>query len=388
MTTVLAAAAGEAGTPGWSSILWGLVIAVILILLTGWFVAAEFGILASRKGRVEAAADSGANAGPVALGLIGDIGTSIAGIQLGITIFSVVLGYIAEPAVLALLERVFEPWVDLTSGPNHTVAFIVAYAMVSFLHILIGEMVPKNLAIARPERTLLVLAFPTRAFIWLFKPVIWTLNAIGNLGARLFGVDPAAAADVGHGTGELAVIVRQSAEEGFLDPGDHELVSGALDFNERTVAEIMTPRDLVVSMPRWSTVAQLEGLMARTGHSRIPITGAGGLDAAIGFIHAKSLLSLDPSESNDSLPAKIVADLLVFAPDRPIDQVLRAMKVSRRHIGLVETSEGGEVVGLVTLEDVLEELVGEIRDESDRVRRRARWRAAGTTAAVVATSEG
>ena len=317
---------------------------------------------------MEQANEDGSASGSLALKLMGDLGNTISGIQLGITIASLVLGFVAEPAVVAALERLLGRWINLSEGPNHTAAVAFSFALVSFLHILIGEMVPKNFALAAPERTVLLLARPTSGFISLFRPVIWALTAIGNLGARMFGVDPKDSLDESHGSGDLAVVVRQSAAEGFLDPSDTELVTGALGFGDLTVGEIMTKRDAVVSLPRWSSVAEVEALMVGTGHSRIPITGAGGLDSAIGFVHAKSLLTLPTEAQQGMLPDHTLADLLVFGPERPIDEVLLAMQVNRRHIGLVETADGS-VVGLITLEDVIEELVGDLLDESDGGRR-------------------
>jgi CBS domain containing-hemolysin-like protein len=350
-----------------------LVATVVLIGASAWFVAVEFALLASRPSRLSTAADDTTRSGRIAHAMARNIQPQLTAAQLGITLSTLILGYVAEPALARLLENLFEPWIDLHTGVAHTITVIVSLAVVAFFHIVLGEMVPKNIAIALPERTLVRLAAPTRLFVLVLSPLITLLTWVSVAGARLMGVEATDEISAGHGTAALGMVVRESADEGLIDRDDSDLIAGALDLGGRTTAEVLVERGNVVAMPRWSTVGEVEAVMARTGHSRIPLTGAGGLDEPVGFVHAKRLLTLGPESTDRPLPVQVISNLLVVEPERPLTEVLQAMRRTRRHIALVRNGSQ-PVLGLVTLEDALEALVGDIRDESDRLRRRNTWR--------------
>jgi CBS domain containing-hemolysin-like protein len=232
-----------------------------------------------------------------------------------------------------------------------------------FFHTVIGEMVPKNLAIAEPDRTALWLALPMRAFTVAFKPAIILLNVLTTIGLRLFNItspDELVTAATGD---ELAGMLAASRQEGLLDEVEHRLMTGALGFPAREVTAVMVPRAEVVAVPVGSPVEEVERVAAGHGHSRLPVHG-GELDQILGYVHAKDLLALPPSARQRPLPRTIVRRMLTVPTDRTLMDLLLAMKRARLHFAVVVDGAGG-VAGIVTLEDVLESLVGDIRDEHD-----------------------
>ena len=357
---------------------------VVLLLANAFFVASEFALVASRRTRIDQLAEDGSKRARLAKRLSGELSFQLAGAQLGITMASLGLGFVAEPAVADALESALEPLGGLPESVLHTIAFVVALAIVVFLHMVIGEMVPKNITIAAPEQTLLWLSLPTSMYSTLFRPVIRALNAMANGVLRLIGVEPRDELAVTHSADELASMLAASRREGLLEEFEHHLLDRALAFGGRQVATIMVPRDQVRGVPRTATVAQAERLALESGHSRLVVHGR-DLDQVLGFVHAKDLLSVDSGERDRPLVAGRIRRMLVLSEDRRLRDVLLSMRRSRIHAALV-VDANGRTAGLVTLEDVLEELVGEIADEHDvpaapaaRARRRAARRARSLT---------
>ena len=262
---------------------------------------------------------------------------------------------------------------EVPEGVLHTVSLIVALTIVVFLHMVIGEMVPKNIAIAAPERTLLALARPNRLYVTVFRPVMWLLNALANGTLRLFRVEPRDELAMAHTAEDIALMLAASREEGLIEDVAHDLLTGALDFSEKPISSVMVPRQDVVALRRDDPVAAAEEVVVRTGHSRIPVLGA-GIDDVVGFVHAKDLLTLPPAAQTRPIPQSRIRGILKVPADRPLDEVLVAMRRVRSHVAVV-VDDLGRTAGVVTLEDLLEALVGDIRDESDqglggRLRRR------------------
>jgi CBS domain containing-hemolysin-like protein len=341
-----------------------LVAAVLLLIANGFFVAIEFALLASRVSRLTPMAKDGTDAGAAAaLDAVRDLQTQLAGAQLGITMASLGLGFVAEPAVAAVLESAIEAVVHLPSGVLHTISFLIALAIVVILHMVLGEMVPKNLAIANPERVARLLAPIHAAYIALLRPVIWFLNAISNALVRLFGYEPVDELNTALTVNEFHTLLAGAVMEGKIEGVEHELLSGALDFRARTAGSIMIPRHRMATVRRSASVAEIEALVAETGHSRIPVEGVGPSDV-IGFVHSKDLLRLPPEAQDDQVPLEMMRRMLIVSPDQPVRDLMRAMRRARRHVALVR-SDSGQLLGLVTLEDALEALVGDIRDETD-----------------------
>ncbi len=343
---------------------WFLFAALLLLIANAFFVAVEFALLASRVTRLEPMAeDDDDDRAAVALASIRDLQPQLAGAQLGITMASLGLGFVAEPAIAHLLEDLIKRFVELPSSVLHAISFTIALSFVVVVHMVVGEMLPKNIAIAAPERSARLLAGPHRAYVTLFKPVVWTLTAISNGITRLLGMEPVDELNTALTVNEFHTLLEGAVEEGKLEDLEHDLLSGALDFRARTAGSIMVPRPRMVTVPRATSVADLEQLVAESGHSRIPITGTGPNDV-VGFVHSKDLLRFGADDRNDPVPLEMVRRMLIVHPDQPVRDLMRAMRRMRRHMALVRTTEG-RLLGMVTLEDVLEALVGDIVDETD-----------------------
>ena len=341
-----------------------LLLAALLLVANGFFVAVEFALLAARRTSLQARVEQGSAAARAALASMSDLNRQLAGAQLGITMASLLLGFVAEPTVAGLIEGAIERFVELPASVLHTIGFAVALAIVVFLHMVVGEMVPKNIAISAPERTMLALAFPNRLYVTVAAPALWVLNALANGATRLLGVEPrdelahAASAD------ELAVMLAASREEGLIEDVAHQLLAGALDLGDRPITSVMIPSDRIVWLPRTATPAAAEALVSRSGHSRLVVAGE-GIDDVLGFLHAKDLLTIARDARGRPVPLGRIRRMLVLAPATSLDEALLAMQQARLHMAVVSDGDG-RTLGLVTLEDVIEALVGDIRDESDR----------------------
>lgn len=341
----------------------GLAVAALLIVANAFFVAVEFALIASRRTLIEPLAAEGGRSARVALAAMQELNIQLAGAQLGITMASLLLGFVAEPALAHLLEGPLEG-LGLPEAAVHGVAFVVALTVVVFLHMVLGEMVPKNIALAGPERTLLVLALPNQLYVAIFRPVIRLLTALGNAGVRLLRVEPRSEVDTVHTADEFAAMLAHSREEGLIEEFEHDLLTGVLDFADRPVSAVMVPRGRVTVLAGDATVAEAEQLAADTGHSRLPIATGDDASGLTAFVHVKDLLGLAPSAAASVVPGHLVRPMLRVTPERTLGDLLVQMRQARIHVAVVE--QDGDAVGLVTLEDLLEELVGDIRDESDR----------------------
>lgn len=341
-----------------------LVATVLLLLANAFFVAVEFALVASRRTRLESLAEDGVAGAKRALDSIADLSSQLAGAQLGITIASLLLGYVAEPAIAHALEGVLHDTVDLPESVTTTIGFVVGLTIVVFLHMVLGEMVPKNIAIAGPERTLLALDLPNRLYLKIFGPVIWLLNALANVIVRLLGFEPADELSNSHTSGELAEMISASRAEGLIADVEDQLLRGALSIGESPVRDLMVPRDRIGFVERTATASDAEEAVVRTGHSRLLVVGARGLDDVLGFIHAKDLLTIPAAMREQPLPLGRIRRIPIVRADAVIDDVLFALQDARVHLAVVSDA-AGRTIGLVSLEDVLEELVGDIVDESD-----------------------
>jgi CBS domain containing-hemolysin-like protein len=344
---------------------WALVAAVGLLAANAFFVAVEFAVIASRRSRLESMAADGSRRAQAALAAVGQISLQLSGAQLGITMASLGLGAVAEPAVAELIQSLLESFLDVPSGVLHTISFVIALTLVVVLPMVLGEMVPKNVAIAGPERTLLWLALPNRAYLVVFGPVVKVLNTLGNLGVRALGLEPRDELGGGQTVEELGAIVAASHEEGLIAPEESELLDAALHFGQREVAEIMVPRSRVDVVDREATVADVEGLVSAHGHTRLPVVD-GSIDDTLGFVHVKDVLALGAETPTEVIPDELIRPVVEVVGHHSLGSVLRTMRGRRVHVALVRRGHrGGRVLGIVTLEDVVEALVGQINDESD-----------------------
>ena len=340
-----------------------LLVGAVLLVANGFFVAVEFALLASRRTKLEAMAEGGNARARLAIGSMRHLNVQLAGAQLGITMASLLLGYVAEPAVSGILEDGLH-WFDLPDGVVHTAGFLIALTIVAFLHMVVGEMVPKNIAIAAPERTLLALALPNRIYVTVFGPLLHVLTALANVGTRLLGVEPRDDLATAASAQELAVMLGASRDEGLIEDVAHQLLTGALHLPDRGLSTVLVSRDEVGWLPRTATPAEAEALVVASGHTRLLVVGD-GIDDVLGFVHAKDLLTVSAEARHRPLPLRMVRRMLVLDDRTPLDDALLAMQRSRLQLALVVDPEG-RTLGIATLEDVIEALVGDIRDESDR----------------------
>ena len=339
----------------WAAVIW----MVLLLLANGFFVAAEFAYITARRNLLE---QSRTRSADVAINLNRQLSLSLAAAQLGITMASLVLGFVAEPAVAHGLETLFGA-TGMSDNVVRAVSLILALLIVVFLHMVIGEMAPKNFAITNPERSAITLALPFQAFIVVFRPLIALLNGAANGVLRMFGVAPADALAVGHSAEDLAVIIGTGRKEGVIEDFAHRLLSGAIVFGDLDASAVMVPRPDVKTAPAIATVSEVRELMLATGHSRIPIIGE-DIDDVIGFVHVKDLIAASEEEQEQALAAPSIREALGVPETAPLRSVLAEMRRARSHLAVVVDEHGG-TAGIITLEDIAEELVGEIADEHD-----------------------
>jgi CBS domain containing-hemolysin-like protein len=342
----------------------GLLIAAGLLLLNAFFVGAEFAVISARRSQIEPLADAGSRAARTALRAMEHISLMLACAQLGITVASLGLGAVAEPAIAHLIEAPIEA-IGLPEGVVHPVAFTLALVLVIYLHVVIGEMVPKNLALAGPERAVLFLAPPLMAVARAVRPVIVVLNWLANVVLRLLRVEPKDELDATYTADQVHSIVTESAREGLL-VDDHGLLTGALEFSEREAGEVMVPLDRLVTVPLGSSPAEVERMVTRTGFSRFPVVRGGGEDL-IGYLHLKDLLYADDDRHDQPVPEKRIRNLVSVSTGDEVEEALATMQRAGTHLARVVEQEG-RTLGVLFLEDVLEELVGEVRDAMRRDR--------------------
>lgn len=336
--------------------------ALVLLILNGFFVGAEFALVAARRANIEAFARKGDRRAVVALQSLRELSLMLAGAQLGITMASLGLGALAEPAVAHLFEKALDS-TALPAGLSHSLAFAIALTIVVFLHMVIGEMAPKNIAIALPEKTVLRVAIPFRFFMIVLKPFIHVMNNAANAGVRLFGIEPQDELTEVHSVEDIQALVARSAGEGLLDETERRLLTGASTFSEKDAAAIMVPRTAMAAFSVSTTPAEIEELVVRTGHSRFPVYKE-DLDDVIGFFHSKDLLRVVANQRRKPLSKRWIRPMLNVPESRKLHPLMIDMRREHQHFALVVDEHGG-TAGIVSLEDVLEELVGDIHDEFD-----------------------
>ncbi len=338
-------------------------VGISLLIVNGFFVAYEFALVGSRRTKLEPLADAGDRRAEHGLAAIHDLNRELGGAQLGITIASLGLGAVAEPA----LARVFIDLLGFTGlgeAAMHAVAFAAALAIVVFLHMVVGEMVPKNIALVGPERALLALVPINRIYLFVFGPVVSVLTVLATFGMRLARVEPKDEINAAHTAEELAVMVANSREGGAIEPFAADLLEGVLDFGGREVGDVMVSRERIGFIDRSTTVEEAEALVLHRGFSRLPLVGR-DLDDVLGFVHAKDLLNVPAAAASQPVAQHLLRQMLVVSIGRSLEDLLLGMRRARVHFALVVDAEG-RTAGVVTLEDLLEVLVGDILDESDR----------------------
>jgi CBS domain containing-hemolysin-like protein len=346
--------------------IFGVLLTIVLLAANAFFVGSEFALISARRDRLEALAEQG-NKRAVAVMRAGEqLSLMLAGAQLGITICSILLGRVGEPAVAHLLEKPFG-FLGVPDAVLHTVSFVLALAIVVALHVLLGEMVPKNIAIAGPESTAMLLVPLYVAYVRAVRPLIAVYNWMANTVLRAFGVAVKDELDVTVSTVELAEMIAESRSEGLLDSEEHIRLSRALQIRNRVVGDMTVPLGEIRSVPvaapgSGPTVAAVEQALASTGYSRFPVVDATG--EFIGFLHIKDILDLI-DHPGAAVSASVVRPLPRLPASMPLPDALSQLRRNNSHLALL-TDDDGTVCGMVTLEDLFEDVVGTVYDGTHR----------------------
>jgi CBS domain containing-hemolysin-like protein len=351
---------------------FALVLTLVLIVLNALFVASEFALISARRTQIEPLAQAGSRSAKLAIKAMENVTSAMAAAQLGITMASLGLGAISEPAIAHFLAPLLEK-LNVPHGFVHPISFVTALMLVVFLHVVYGEMVPKNLALAAPDRASLLLGPFMIGVITILKPLVIALNGTANLAVRVLGIEPKDEVNSTFTHDEVAGLVEQSRAEGLLDEDEYDLVTGALDFHDGTVQRVLLPSEGLVTIGRDATPVDVERACTETGFSRFPVVDAPLADGGslTGYLHIKDVLETDPEARREAIADKWVRPLATVQLSAGLYDALRTMQSRGSHMARVADATGS-IVGVVMLEDVLEELVGEIREQTSAVDPRAR----------------
>ncbi|MFJ7159455.1 hemolysin family protein [Streptomyces sp. NPDC101118] len=329
-----------------------LLIGFLTLVVNAFFVGAEFALISVRRSQIEPYAERGDRRARSVLWGLEHVSALMAAAQLGITLCTLVLGVVAEPAIEHLLTPVFD-FFGVPDGLTHAISFVVALALATYLHMLFGEMVPKNMALAEPVRTALLLGPPLVTLTRALKPVIFAINAFANALLKLLRVETKNEVSATFSDDELARIVRDSSEAGLIDGRASERLHDALELGRRPVTDVVLPEERVVTAHEGITPEELERLSASSGYSRFPVID--DQRRILGYLHVKD--ALDAAERDRAFPAQALRPIAQVRAETPLDDVLTAMRRSRTHLAAVLGADGA-LAGLVTMEDVLRELFG------------------------------
>src|SRR5436190_1147967 len=337
-----------------------LVLLLLLVAVNGFFVAAEFALVRSRRGKIEQLAEEGESGAEAVVGQLDKIDESLSACQIGITMASIGIGFLGEPSLAHLFEPLFG---SLSHGAAVGISVAIAFALVTAVHISVGEQVPKMLAISHAERTARRVSRPLNWFRAATAPVIVSLSAISNAIVRLFGVDPTDIEE--HHTAEdLKQIIDRSRMGGTLDPGEAGMLGGVFHLHEQEAREVMTPIPAVVTVDAAESVESALRRCISSGHTRLVVIEDDNPDKVRGIVHNNSLARLYMNAGADASIEPAIREIAIFPETKPLDDLLAELQRQRSSICVV-SDEYGRTVGIVTVEDILEEVVGEIEDETD-----------------------
>src|SRR2546430_707138 len=344
------------------TIAWKLAGILALILANAFFVAGEFALVSLRRTRIKELVSRGSRRAVSVQRAVSQLNLMLSGPRLGVTLTALGLGALGERTLAHELSRLFVALPHpLHAIASHAIATVVAFILITFLEVVIGEMVPKNLALTRPEGIALAVAAPLRTFVAVLRPLIWLIErssraVLHRLGLKTLSVSSA------HTPGELALIVEESRRGGSIEPGQSELLTRSLEFPERRAVEAMVPRVSVVAIRARANYDEFLDVAERTGYSRFPVWRERP-DEYVGWIHLKDMIRAARRRPNVTV-GEVMREALYVPESLPLDELLVQMQRNRTHLAIV-LDEFGATAGIITLEDILEELVGEIRDESD-----------------------
>ena len=332
---------------------------VALIAGNAYFVGAEFGLISARRSVIELKALNGSSLAKTTIKAMEKVSLMLAGAQLGVTLCSLGLGALGEPVIARFLEQPFVA-IHLPDVLLHPVSIGVALLLMTYLHVVFGEMIPKNIALAGPDRAAIALTPPLFWMVKIFYPVVISLNALAGVTTRLFGVTPKDEITSTFNRDEVAGFVEESHREGLLDSDEEQLLAGSLRFDQKLVGAIIIPLEKLTMTTVMATPADIEQLVAITGYSRFPVQDK--LKQMVGYVHLKDMLDIPRDDYNKPIPKAEIRPLPVVKSQDSLHDALIAMQRSGAHLAQVANNRG-RVLGVIMLEDALEDLVGEIRDD-------------------------
>ncbi len=337
-----------------------VIVTILLVLLNGFFVAAEFAIVKVRSSQI--ALEKGNYSKRAAEKIINNLDGYLAATQLGITLASLGLGWVGEDVMSRIILGTMQKFgLPISETMAHNIALPIAFAVLTVLHIVFGELAPKSIAIRYPTTTTLQVSIPLQVFYYVCRPFIWLLNGFANLILRLIGVKPISEAEI-HSEDELKLIIAESEEGGAIEPNERELIQNVFDFDDRIVRQVMVPRVKISGLRADLSIEETMDVLLKEGYSRYPVY-ENSLDEIVGIVHAKDIITSYVQKSGKGL--RDVMRPAHFIPEsKAIDLLLREFQRRKTQMAIV-VSEFGGTIGIVTLEDILEELVGEIQDEHD-----------------------
>ncbi len=343
-----------------------LLLALFLVLLNGFFVAAEFSIVKVRYSQIQLKAAEGNSMAKQAEHIIKHLDEYLSATQLGITLASLALGWVGESAMHHIIERIFIYFnFALEQGTITTISLVISFLLITVMHIVFGELIPKSIAIRKAEPTTMVIAMPLRIFYTIFKPFIWTMNQMSNGVLRLIKIHPASEQEI-HSTEELQLLVKQSADSGEIEEENYEIIKNAFDFTDHSAKQIMVPRQNISSIDIEEPVEEIIHKIMEGGYSRLPVY-QDSIDNVIGIFYAKEIIReyiRRKGEIDHDVLKELMREAFFVVGSKKISDLLKVFQQKKQHLAVVIDEFGG-TEGIITLEDILEELVGEIQDEED-----------------------
>lgn len=343
-----------------------LLLALFLVVLNGFFVAAEFSIVKVRYSQIQIKAAEGNSMAKQAEHLIKHLDEYLSATQLGITLASLALGWVGESAMHHVIENSFHYFeVAIADATVTTISLVISFFLITVMHIVFGELIPKSIAIRKAEQTAMVIAMPLRIFYTVFKPFIWTMNHMSNGFLRLIKIHPASEQEI-HSTEELQLLVKQSADSGEIEEENYEIIKNAFDFTDHSAKQIMVPRQNISSIDIEDPVEDIITIIMDGGYSRLPVY-KDSIDNIIGIFYAKEIIREYVKRKgvlNHADLQELMRDAFFVVGSKKISDLLKVFQQKKQHLAVVIDEFGG-TEGIVTLEDILEELVGEIQDEED-----------------------
>ncbi len=335
---------------------------IFLVLANGFFVAAEFAIVKVRASQIELQAKSGSKVAKIAKNITDHLDGYLAATQLGITLASLALGWVGEAVMTQIVHEIFGVFnIELSGKLATNLGHVLAFSIITFLHIVFGELAPKSIAIQKPVATTMKIALPLQFFYYIFKPIIWCLNGFANALLKLIGIQ-VNSHETNHSSEELQYLLEKGKESGALNNSEHELIKNVFDFNERIVKNIMVPRTKIVAVNQDDSAEDFINTVTEEGYSRIPIYSE-NIDQIIGVVHTKDILPLIV-KGKEVVLSNIMRKPYFIPETKKINDLMTEFQQKRIQIAFVLDEFGG-TAGMVTLEDIVEELVGEIQDEYD-----------------------